>query len=235
MMTPFQKEITQGLPEQLPVKRSVPGDVNRAPKRKDILSAKEKKLALENALRYFPVEWHEALATEFLEELKEFGRIYMYRFKPSYDMHARPIEDYPCKTPGAAAIMLMIQNNLDPAVAQHPEELITYGGNGAVFQNWAQYLLTMKYLSEMTEEQTPTYVQRPPNGPLPFFQRSTARGGDQRNDDSKLQPAGRLGKIQCPRRYPIRSNDGRFLHVHRATRDRTRNNHHRIECGTHEI
>ena len=130
MMTPFQKEITQGLPEHLPAKRSVPSDVNRAPKRKDILSAKEKKLALENALRYFPAEWHEALATEFLEELKEFGRIYMYRFKPSYDMHARPIEDYPCKTPGAAAIMLMIQNNLDPAVAQHPEELITYGGKG---------------------------------------------------------------------------------------------------------
>ena len=167
MMTPFQKEITQGLPEHLPAKRSVPGDVNRAPKRKDILSAKEKKLALENALRYFPVEWHEALATEFLEELKEFGRIYMYRFKPSYDMHARPIEDYPCKTPGAAAIMLMIQNNLDPAVAQHPEELITYGGNGAVFQNWAQYLLTMKYLSEMTEEQTLHMYSGHPMGLFP--------------------------------------------------------------------
>ena len=167
MMTPFQKEITQGLPEQLPAKRSVPGDVNRAPKRKDILTAKEKKLALENALRYFPVEWHEALATEFLEELKEFGRIYMYRFKPSYDMHARPIEDYPCKTPGAAAIMLMIQNNLDPAVAQHPEELITYGGNGAVFQNWAQYLLTMKYLSEMTEEQTLHMYSGHPMGLFP--------------------------------------------------------------------
>ena len=167
MMTPFQKEITQGLPEQLPAKRSVPGDVNRAPKRKDILSAKEKKLALENALRYFPAEWHEALATEFLEELKEFGRIYMYRFKPSYDMHARPIEDYPCKTPGAAAIMLMIQNNLDPAVAQHPEELITYGGNGAVFQNWAQYLLTMKYLSEMTEEQTLHMYSGHPMGLFP--------------------------------------------------------------------
>ncbi|MDA8565149.1 urocanate hydratase [Schleiferiaceae bacterium] len=166
-MTPFQKEITQGLPEHLPAKRSVPGDVNRAPKRKDILSAKEKKLALENALRYFPVEWHEALATEFLEELKEFGRIYMYRFKPSYDMHARPIEDYPCKTPGAAAIMLMIQNNLDPAVAQHPEELITYGGNGAVFQNWAQYLLTMKYLSEMTEEQTLHMYSGHPMGLFP--------------------------------------------------------------------
>ena len=167
MMTPFQKEITQGLPEHLPAKRSVPGDVNRAPKRKDILSAKEKKLALENALRYFPVEWHEALATEFLEELKEFGRIYMYRFKPSYDMHARPIEDYPCKTPGAAAIMLMIQNNLDPAVAQHPEELITYGGNGAVFQNWAQYLLTMKYLSEMTEQQTLHMYSGHPMGLFP--------------------------------------------------------------------
>ena len=167
MMTPFQKEITQGMPEHLPAKRSVPGDVNRAPKRKDILSAKEKKLALENALRYFPVEWHEALATEFLEELKEFGRIYMYRFKPSYDMHARPIEDYPCKTPGAAAIMLMIQNNLDPAVAQHPEELITYGGNGAVFQNWAQYLLTMKYLSEMTEEQTLHMYSGHPMGLFP--------------------------------------------------------------------
>ena len=167
MMTPFQKEITQGLPEHLAAKRSVPGDVNRAPKRKDILSAKEKKLALENALRYFPAEWHEALATEFLEELKEFGRIYMYRFKPSYDMHARPIEDYPCKTPGAAAIMLMIQNNLDPAVAQHPEELITYGGNGAVFQNWAQYLLTMKYLSEMTEEQTLHMYSGHPMGLFP--------------------------------------------------------------------
>ena len=167
MMTPFQKEITQGLPEHLPAKRSVPGDVNRAPKRKDILSAKEKKLALENALRYFPAEWHEALATEFLEELKEFGRIYMYRFKPSYDMHARPIEDYPCKTPGAAAIMLMIQNNLNPAVAQHPEELITYGGNGAVFQNWAQYLLTMKYLSEMTEEQTLHMYSGHPMGLFP--------------------------------------------------------------------
>jgi len=167
MMTPFQKEITQGLPEHLAAKRSVPGDVNRAPKRKDILSAKEKKLALENALRYFPAEWHEALATEFLEELKEFGRIYMYRFKPSYDMYARPIEDYPCKTPGAAAIMLMIQNNLDPAVAQHPEELITYGGNGAVFQNWAQYLLTMKYLSEMTEEQTLHMYSGHPMGLFP--------------------------------------------------------------------
>lgn len=167
MMTPFQKEITQGLPEQLPAKRSVPGDVNRAPKRKDILTAKEKKLALENALRYFPVEWHEVLATEFLEELKTFGRIYMYRFKPSYEMKARPISDYPAQTPQAAAIMLMIQNNLDPAVAQHPEELITYGGNGGVFQNWAQYVLTMKYLSEMTEQQTLHMYSGHPMGLFP--------------------------------------------------------------------
>ena len=170
MMTPFQKEITQGLPEQLPIKRSVPGDVNRAPKRKDILTAKEKKLALENALRYFPVEWHEVLATEFLEELKTFGRVYMYRFKPSYEMKARPISDYPAKTPQAAAIMLMIQNNLDPAVAQHPEELITYGGNGGVFQNWAQYVLTMKYLSEMTEQQTLHRYSGHPMGVFPSSQ-----------------------------------------------------------------
>ena len=167
MMTPFQKEITQGLPEQLPVKRSATGDVNRAPKRKDILTAKEKKLALKNALRYFPVEWHKTLAAEFLEELKTFGRIYMYRFKPSYQMKARPISDYPAKTPQAAAIMLMIQNNLDPAVAQHPEELITYGGNGGVFQNWAQYVLTMKYLSEMTEQQTLHMYSGHPMGLFP--------------------------------------------------------------------
>ena len=170
MMTPFQEEITQGLPAKLPEKRSVPGDVNRAPKRKDILTAKEKKLALENALRYFPVEWHETLAVEFLEELKTFGRIYMYRFKPSYEMKARPISDYPAKTPQAAAIMLMIQNNLDPAVAQHPEELITYGGNGGVFQNWAQYVLTMKYLSEMTEQQTLHMYSGHPMGLFPSSQ-----------------------------------------------------------------
>ena len=170
MMTPFQKEITQGLPAKLPVKRNVPGDVNRAPKRKDILTAKEKKLALENALRYFPVEWHETLAPEFLEELKTFGRIYMYRFKPSYEMKARPISDYPAQTPQAAAIMLMIQNNLDPAVAQHPEELITYGGNGGVFQNWAQYVLTMKYLSEMTEQQTLHMYSGHPMGLFPSSQ-----------------------------------------------------------------
>ena len=166
-MTTFQQEIVTGIPAQLPAKRIVGTEVNRAPKRKDILSAREKRLALENALRYFPKEWHAELAPEFLAELKEFGRIYMYRFKPSYAMHARAIEEYPCQTPQAAAIMLMIQNNLDPAVAQHPEELITYGGNGAVFQNWAQYLLTMKYLSEMTEEQTLHMYSGHPMGLFP--------------------------------------------------------------------
>jgi urocanate hydratase len=141
--------------------------VNRAPKRKDILTEDEKRLALQNALRYFPVEWHAELATEFLAELKEYGRIYMYRFKPAYPMYARGIEEYPAKSKQAAAIMLMIQNNLDPAVAQHPEELITYGGNGAVFQNWAQYLLTMKYLSEMTEDQSLHMYSGHPMGLFP--------------------------------------------------------------------
>jgi len=166
-MTTFQEEIVEGIPVQLPPKRIVSKEVNRAPKRKDILTANEKRLALENALRYFPQEWHHELAPEFLRELKDYGRIYMHRFKPSYDMCARSIEDYPCRTPQAAAIMLMIQNNLDPAVAQHPEELITYGGNGAVFQNWAQYLLTMKYLSEMTEEQTLHMYSGHPMGLFP--------------------------------------------------------------------
>ena len=132
-MITFQEEIVAGIPALLPPKRSVSKEVNRAPKRKDILTEKEKRLALENALRYFPQDWHEELASEFLTELKDYGRIYMYRFKPSYPMYARGIDNYPCKTPQAAAIMLMIQNNLDPSVAQFPHELITYGGNGAVF------------------------------------------------------------------------------------------------------
>ncbi|WP_392353247.1 urocanate hydratase [Pseudoalteromonas sp. PB2-1] len=150
----FQEQIKQGIPSVLPEPKPYPSDANRAPKRKDILSADEKQLAIRNALRYFPKEWHQELAAEFAAELKQFGRIYMYRFKPNYELKARSISDYPAKCEQAAAIMLMIDNNLDPAVAQHPEELITYGGNGAVFQNWAQYLLTMKYLSEMEEDQT---------------------------------------------------------------------------------
>ncbi len=163
----FQEEILQGLPEQLPAKRTYNTSANHAPKRKDILSAEEKKLAVRNALRYFPKAWHQELALEFAEELKEYGRIYMYRFMPEYPMFARPIQEYPAKSKQAAAIMLMIQNNLDPAVAQHPEELITYGGNGAVFQNWAQYLLTMQYLATMTDEQTLHMYSGHPMGLFP--------------------------------------------------------------------
>lgn len=153
-ITAFENDIRAGIPDQLPP--AVPYDlsVSHAPKRKDILSPNEKKLALRNALRYFDPKFHAVLAPEFYNELISYGRIYMYRFRPHYAMHARPLSAYPARSKQAAAIMLMIQNNLDPAVAQHPHELITYGGNGAVFQNWAQYLLTMKYLSEMTEEQT---------------------------------------------------------------------------------
>ena len=153
-MTDFQKDICAGIPDVLPPKKAYDKDINHAPKRKDILNKEEKRLALKNALRYFPAHLHAELAPEFAEELEKYGRIYMYRFRPDYEMYARPIDEYPCRSKQAAAIMLMINNNLDKAVAQHPHELITYGGNGAVFQNWAQYRLTMKYLSEMTDEQT---------------------------------------------------------------------------------
>jgi urocanate hydratase len=163
----FKEQIAQGIPREIPVKRTYPADANRAPKRKDILSVEEKQLAIRNALRYFPADWHEELASEFAEELKEYGRIYMYRFKPDYKIYARPVSEYPAKTTQAAALMLMIQNNLDPAVAQHPEELITYGGNGAVFQNWAQYLLVMHYLSIMTDEQTLHLYSGHPMGLFP--------------------------------------------------------------------
>lgn len=163
----FKEEIQQGIPNQLPPKHQLKDGVNRAPKRKEILTIDEKKLAVRNALRYFPQEWHEELAKEFAQELNEFGRIYMYRFMPSYEMYARPIEEYPSQSRQAAAIMLMIQNNLDPAVAQHPEELITYGGNGAVFQNWAQYLLTMQYLATITDEQTLHMYSGHPMGMFP--------------------------------------------------------------------
>lgn len=163
----FKETILQGIPKELPPKRAYPSAGNPAPKRKDILSKEEKKLAIRNALRYFPQKWHAELAAEFAEELNTRGRIYMYRFKPNYEMYARPIDHYPAKSHQAAAIMLMIQNNLDPAVAQHPQELITYGGNGAVFQNWAQYLLTMKYLAEMTDEQTLHMYSGHPMGLFP--------------------------------------------------------------------
>ena len=163
----FQENILQGIPSNLPTKRDYPKNANRAPKRKDILSIEEKQLAIRNALRYFPKDWHKELATEFAQELKEYGRIYMYRFKPDYKIYARPVSEYPAKSSQAAAIMLMIQNNLDPAVAQHPEELITYGGNGAVFQNWAQYLIVMQYLATMTDEQTLHLYSGHPMGLFP--------------------------------------------------------------------
>jgi urocanate hydratase len=163
----FQEEITEGIPEYLPELLAYDSNVNHAPKRKDILNHQEKKLALKNALRYFNKKFHSALAKEFLNELKTCGRIYMYRFMPTHKIYARPIEEYPAKSEQAASIMLMIQNNLDHAVAQHPHELITYGGNGAVFQNWAQYRLTMKYLSEMTDEQTLVMYSGHPLGLFP--------------------------------------------------------------------
>ncbi|MFM7721704.1 MAG: urocanate hydratase, partial [Bacteroidota bacterium] len=166
-MSAFQSQIQEGIPNHLPETPSMDKNINRAPKRKEILSNEEKALALRNALRYFPEELHEFLAKEFAEELKTYGRIYMFRYRPDYEMYARPISEYPAKCDQAAAIMLMIQNNLDPRVAQHPYELITYGGNGAVFQNWAQYRLVMKYLSEMTEEQTLVMYSGHPMGLFP--------------------------------------------------------------------
>ena len=163
----FRKEITEGIPTIIPETQEYDATINHAPKRKEVLSTEEKKLALKNALRYFPKEQHRILAPEFAQEMIEYGRIYMLRYKPKHEMYARKIEDYPGKCLQAKAIMLMIQNNLDHAVAQHPDELITYGGNGAVFQNWAQYRLCMRYLSEMTEEQTLTMYSGHPMGLFP--------------------------------------------------------------------
>lgn len=167
-ITPFQSAILQGIPDSLPTPQPYDNTISHAPKRViDSLTLKEKHLALKNALRYFPTNFHSELAKEFAEELNSFGRIYMHRFRPDYKMYARSISEYPSRTKQAAAIMLMIQNNLDPVVAKHPHELITYGGNGAVFQNWAQYLLCMKYLAEMTEEQTLVLYSGHPLGLFP--------------------------------------------------------------------
>lgn len=163
----FQQQIQQGIPTELPQTKPYDPKINHAPKRKEILNEEEKKLALKNALRYFEPKFHAELLQEFKEELEQYGRIYMYRFRPDYEIFARPISEYPGKSEQAKAIMLMIQNNLSYAVAQHPHELITYGGNGAVFQNWAQYLLTMKYLSEMTDEQTLVMYSGHPLGLFP--------------------------------------------------------------------
>ena len=163
----FIADIRGGIPEELPELQAYDTEINHAPKRKDILTPEQKRLALRNALRYFPKKLHAALAPEFAEELKKYGRIYMYRYRPKYEMYARPIDEYPARSCQAAAIMLMIQNNLDPRVAQHPHELIIYGGNGAIFQNWAQYRLVMKYLSEMTDEQTLVMYSGHPLGLFP--------------------------------------------------------------------
>ena len=163
----FWHDIQQGIPNELPPMPAYDTTINHAPKRKDILSQSEKQLALRNALRYFPKHLHAQLAPEFAQELRQYGRIYMYRYRPQYAMYARPIDEYPHRSEQAAAIMMMIQNNLDPRVAQHPHELITYGGNGAVFQNWAQYRLVMKYLSEMTDDQTLVMYSGHPLGLFP--------------------------------------------------------------------
>ena len=163
----FIADIQLGIPETLPELQAYDKEINHAPKRKDILTPEQKKLALRNALRYFPKHLHKDLAPEFAKELHDYGRIYMYRYRPAYKMYARPVDEYPHKSRQAAAIMMMIQNNLDPRVAQHPHELITYGGNGAVFQNWAQYRLVMKYLSEMTDEQTLVMYSGHPLGLFP--------------------------------------------------------------------
>ena len=168
----FQAEIRAGIPDYLPEPQKYDTSINHAPKRKDILTYEEKKLALRNALRYFPKKFHATLAPEFAEELHKYGRICMYRYRPRYEMKARPISDYPHRSEQAAAIMLMIQNNLDPSVAQHPHELIIYGGNGAIFQNWAQYRLVMKYLSEMTDEQTLVMYSGHPLGLFPSHKRA---------------------------------------------------------------
>ncbi len=166
-MNAFQQEILAGIGTTLPEAKPYDPSINHAPKRKDILTDEEKVLALKNALRYFPKELHAALAPEFAQELKDYGRIYMYRYRPSYDIYARPIDEYPARSRQAAAIMAMIQNNLDPRVAQHPHELIIYGGNGAIFQNWAQYRLTMQYLATMTDEQTLAMYSGLPMGLFP--------------------------------------------------------------------
>ena len=165
--TTFMQAVLEGIPQQLPTNRPLDKSVSHAPKRKAILSKEEKQLAIKNALRYFPASLHATLAPEFAQELQDYGRIYMHRYRPKYPMHARPIDEYPCQSKQAASIMLMIQNNLDPAVAQHPHELITYGGNGGVFQNWAQYLLTMQYLAQMNDKQTLDMYSGHPLGLFP--------------------------------------------------------------------
>ena len=182
----FKSAILEGIPANLPSKRDYDSSISHAPVRKDILSEEDKKLAVRNALRYFDAEHHAVLAPEFAKELADFGRIYMHRYRPDYSIYARHIEEYPHKSKQAAGIMLMLQNNLDHAVAQHPHELITYGGNGAVFQNWAQYRLTMKYLAEMTDDQTLVLYSGHPMGLFPSHKDAPRVVVTNGNDDPEL-------------------------------------------------
>jgi urocanate hydratase len=185
-MDEFQRSVLQGIPDVLPEPKDIDPGINHAPRRKDILSVAEKRLAVKNALRYFPRQHHRVLAGEFARELQQYGRIYMYRFRPDYPISARTIDAFPHQSKSAAAIMLMLSNNLDHMVAQHPHELITYGGNGAVFQNWAQYLLCMQYLAEMTDEQTLVLYRRASNGAVPFQKGVATRCYYQWHDDTEL-------------------------------------------------
>ena len=222
----FQNDIRAGIPDRLPAAKPYDKQINHAPKRKEILTPEEQVLAIKNALRYFPAKHHALLAKEFAEELRKYGRIYMYRLRPDYEMYARPIDQYPCKCRQAAAIMLMIQNNLDKAVAQHPHELITYGGNGAVFQNWAQYRLTMKYLSEMTDSQTLAMYSGHPLGLFPSHPdapRVVVTNGMVIPNYSKPDD---WGAHERPRRVAIRTDDCGFLYVYRTAGHRTRDDHH---------
>ncbi len=229
-VTTFKTQLAEGIPAELPAPKPYDATVNHAPRRKNILTPAEKKIALCNALRYFEARHHPILLPEFAAELEQYGRIYMYRFRPGYEMYAHPIEDYPAGCTQAAAIMLMIQNNLDPRVAQHPHELITYGGNGAVFQNWAQYRLTMKYLAEMTEEQTLVMYSGHPLGLFPSHREAPPGGSYQWHDDSQPFSTRRLGALQCPRGYPIWTNDRRELYVHWPPGNCSRHYYNRTQC-----
>lgn len=222
----FQEQIKAGIPDVLPAPKPYDPTINHAPKRKEILTEEERVLAIRNALRYFPAKHHEVLAREFAEELHKYGRIYMYRFRPDYEMYARPIEEYPHKSRQAAAIMVMIQNNLDKAVAQHPHELITYGGNGAVFQNWAQYLLTMQYLSQMTDDQTLVMYSGHPMGLFPSHPDAPRVIVTNGMVIPELFETGRLGAFQCARRFAVRSDDRRLLYVYWPAGYRARHDDH---------
>lgn len=233
-LTEFQKSILDGIPATLPDNLPYDPEVNHAPRRKDILSREEKILAIKNALRYFPERHHALLAEEFAGELVEYGRIYMHRLRPRYEIKARSINDYPHKSKQAAAIMLMLSNNLDHAVAQHPHELITYGGNGAVFQNWAQYLLTMQYLATMTDEQTLVLYSGHPMGLYPSHKEAprviVTNGMVIPNYSSKdhWEKFNALGGIA------IWSDDSRFIYVHWPSGNRSRNNNNCSQCCKNE-